>query len=84
MDAVNIYPAKHFVTPKSWIPSAPFAQNCGSGWMRSTPKANCWRLSGWSSAQVRPGERAGQVAIAMGWRPRHRAGAGGHAAGVPD
>ena len=52
LETVNIYPAKHFVTPKtgSTRRSVPFARNCATGWTFSMPKASCWRLSGWNSA----------------------------------
>ena len=70
MDAVNIYPAKHFVTRKTgWIPpSAPSAQSCGSGWMCSTAKASCWRPSGWSNAPSTTWRCWARWATATGWR----------------
>ena len=70
LDAVNIYPAKHFVTPKDRLiqPLAPSDQSCGSVWMCSTEKASCLRPSAWSSAPSTTWRCWVRLVTATGWR----------------
>ena len=70
MEAVNIYPAKHFVTPKDRLDSAISA-------IRSelrerldvlSSEASCWKPSGWSNAQSTTWRCWARWAIATAWR----------------
>ena len=67
----NIYPAKHFVTPKDRLdtvivrhPLRAGAAGCG----RPTAKASCWKPSGWSSALSTTWRCWARWATATGWR----------------
>ena len=78
MDAVNIYPAKHFVTPKDRLDSAISAirSELGSGWMCSTAKASCWRAQRLEQRTKYDLEMLGQVGYCNGVEnyARHLAG----------
>jgi excinuclease ABC subunit B len=52
MEALSVYPAKHFVTPDERIEEACNAiqEELRTSWNIWKKKANCWRPSGWSSA----------------------------------
>ena len=56
MDAVNIYPAKHFVTPKTgWIPpSVPFARSWGAAGCAQRRRQVAGSPAAGAAHQVRP------------------------------
>ena len=70
MESVNIYPAKHFVTPKDRLDSAISAirSELREDWMCSIAKASCWRPSGLSSARNTIWRCWARLATATGWR----------------
>ena len=86
MEAVNIYPAKHFVTPKDRLDTAIKAirSELHERLDFSTARANCWRPSGWSSAPSTTSRCWARWATATGWRTTPAISPGARRAPLPN